>query len=172
MGPSLVTGVPQAFQLHFWGLLQLKQHSKTCNFSNASTFRSGFHKPTSPAGRSSANTKALSEVHPQYFPGHGQPRRWRPSSPPAQQRWRGRLQPFLFTAIFQLPEIYCFFHRQPDFSSWILPVQGLLFAGTLFPFGMAGKSAHEMLCRGGEKQSPKRLGYHCLTVMMMVGAQP
>lgn len=44
----------------------------------------------------------------------------------AQQRWRCRLQRFLFTAIFQLPEIYCFFHRRLDFSSWILPAQSLL----------------------------------------------
>lgn len=45
----------------------------------------------------------------------------------AQQRWCCRLLRFLFTAIFQLPEIYCFFHRQLDFSSRILPAQGLLF---------------------------------------------
>lgn len=49
------------------------------------------------------------------------------SSFPAQQRCCCRLQHFLFTAIFQLPEIYCSFHRQLDFSSWILPAQGLLF---------------------------------------------
>lgn len=77
-----------------------------------------------------------------------------PSSPPAQQRWRGRLRRFLFTAVFQLPEIYYFFHRQPDFSSWILLARGLLFCSDAIPAWHGGGEAPIGCCLGDEKGTP------------------